>query len=60
MFNLLHDYEIDDHEKTLVGAKFGSCRYCGRGDITFLICYMTSCKHVIRESCDFMCGLHLP
>ena len=35
-----------------MGAKFGSCKYCGKGDITFLITYMTSSEHVIGESCD--------
>ena len=53
--NLPHDCEINDHVKILLGAKFGSCRYCRKGDIKFLICYITSREHVIRESCDFMC-----
>ena len=42
IFNLPHDYEINDHVKIWVGAKFGCCRYCGKGDITFSICHMTS------------------
>ena len=50
IFNLPHDYEINDHGKIWMGVKFGSCRYCGIGYITFLICYMASCEHVIRES----------
>ena len=60
IFNLTHDYKINYHGKIWVGAKFGSCRFSGKGDITFLICYMTSCEHTIRESCDFMCGFSLP
>ena len=49
IFNLTHDYKINDHGKIWVGAKFDSCWYCGKGDITFLICYMTSCEHVIKS-----------
>ena len=30
------------------------------GDITFLISYMTSHEHVIRQLCDFICEFPLP
>ena len=59
IFNLPHDSKINDPMKIWVGEKFGSCRYCGKGDITFLICYMTSRELLIRESHDFMCGFPL-
>ena len=60
VINLPHDYEIIDHKKICVGAKFGSCRYYGKGEITFLICYTASPEHVIKKSCDSMCGFPLP
>ena len=60
IFNLPHDYKINDHGKIWMGVKFGSCRYHGNGDITFLIYYMTSREDIIIESCDFMCGFPLP
>lgn len=31
-----------------VGANIGSYKYCGKGDVTFLICYMTTRNHAIR------------
>ena len=46
--------------KSLVGAKIGSYTYSGRGDIVFLICYITSRDHAIRESCGFMGDFPLP
>ena len=42
MFNLPHDRKINNQVKIWLGARFGSCRYCGRAYITFLIYYMTS------------------
>ena len=60
ILNLPHDYKINNHVKTRVGAKSGSCTHCRKGDITFLICYMTLREHVIRDSCDFMCVFPLP
>ena len=48
IFNLPHDYETIDHRKIEIGAKIGSCRYCGKEDITFLICYTASCEYVIK------------
>ena len=57
----VHSVEIAwNHVKILVATKFGSCKYCGKGDIAFLICYMTSREHVIRESNGFMCWFPLP
>ena len=35
-------------------AMFGGHRPCGRGDIKFSICHMTSRDHVIRGSSDIM------
>ena len=52
MFNLPHDHEINNPAKIWLGARFGSCRYCGTAYITFLICYMTSRENTIREPCD--------
>ena len=60
IFNLPHDYEVNDYTKIWVGANFGSCRYCRKEDITILISYITSREHVIRELCDFLYGFPLP
>ena len=35
-------------------------RTCGIGDITFFICHETAYNHVIKESCDFVCGGPMP
>ena len=45
IFNLPHDYDIGYHVEIMVLAKF-RCRYCGKGYITILVCYMTTRKHV--------------
>ena len=37
-------------------TKFGGTRPCSVGDITSLICHVTSQNHVIKGSCDLMCG----
>ena len=37
-------------------AKFGGFRYCGRGDKTFLNCYMISKDHVFKELPNFVGG----
>ena len=34
--------------------KFGGHRHCGREDILFLVCHMTSRDFVVRESCSIM------
>ena len=60
ILNLPYDHKINDHVKIWVGEKFGSYRYFKKADITFLICYMISRNHVIRKSCDFICGFPLP
>ena len=52
IFNLPHDYATNDHLKTWSDAKFRSCRYFEKGDIMFLIYYMTSYEHVIRDWWD--------
>ena len=31
-------------------------KHCDSGDIIFLICYMTSRKHMVKELCEYMDG----
>ena len=37
-------------------SKFDTYRSCGRGDITLLICHVTSRDHVIKRTCDIVGG----
>ena len=41
ILNYPHNYEINDHVKIRVEAKFGSCRHCGRTGTTFSFFYKT-------------------
>ena len=54
IFNLSHNYETNNYVKIWMGPKFGSCRYCERRDIKFLICHMNTPDHAMRVSCAFM------
>ena len=56
IFNLPHEYEINDHVKIWVCmvSKFGGYRPYRRGDILFFIWHVTSSDHMLGGSCDIM------
>ena len=38
-------------------AKFGGHKHCGKRDINFSICYVTSLDHLFKGLCDLIGGV---